>query len=361
MRIAWVALVAAGCGRIAFDATPDDATSGNDTLPAQPFTCGGAFSPISVPVSADADLAVGVLTSSLAIGFLDRSVPSSPYLALLDGSHRIAGTPSLLASISGDSLTTLTGWGERLYIEVVTGSSHTVVLTDTGITNARAYDTGTGIAGRDCILEDGNKRERVGVIAEGSILYASYAEATEFGAEVTNDFGVAITSLQCNPGDNHVHGMLATADLACRGARINVPVGSSTPMFDTIGVDAMDCVEPRYAVHDKVLDTGAMVWRASTGGLRTRFLDDTATQPFTVAPSGSHPRIASDGTNIWMVWNDGGQLYVGHTTPNGAVTTRVLDGVAFAGPESYELVRDGDKVHLLALGAAGLSVYTLCN
>jgi hypothetical protein len=105
-----------------------------------------------------------------------------------------------------------------------------------------------------------------------------------------------------------------------------------------------------------------IVWTTSTGSVETRYIVSTGNVSAQVAAVGRAPRVAYDGTTVWIAWRDGaaGELtFASYDITTGSLASTALPGWTPSSDEAFELVRLGNQVYVAVLSTDSLSLLLL--
>lgn len=352
-------VLAPGCGRIAFDeqALASDAAPDAGNVTGVPLTCEGARSVLAV--TGNVDLVAAASATLIQIAYVERAQASMPFHAELHKTGELLSGPAPVASaMQVDALPGLAFFGDRAMLQASVGTMQQLVVGNLTLANAQPYDIGTGIIGRDCLVTTRGGDE-MAMIADGTELHAGYIQPNAVGPQVPYDTGGTITQSACQQATDHNHMVYRTTTADCIGTTVT-PMATS-PTFSTETTIGGNCNDPRAALVDASADTGSLVWKQGTGEVMLSYIAPTPDAPVQLATSAQGPRVSSDGTRIWVAWtaNATGTLQLAHLLPRGTPTV-VDTALRPLGDESYELIRDGDVVYLVALTENAVHAYKVC-
>jgi hypothetical protein len=363
-----------GCGRLGFSPEPargsDDGGSVGglgDAPPVPAAICHVARLPVAPAIPTMTDLVVAPTSEGYAVMWTDPRTAGPAAAALLSPQRELLGSFAV-PSFTATQLGGLADVGQQLALASATGGAETTWTVARDLSAFTPHATLSGhVMGHNPWPSDTAQSPRVFMTAIGPSLVMAYVDSAGQVSPQANVFAAngPISTLACNDGPTHAHCVWAE-QLTGGGSQCTATdVLFSIPTMPQLGgreVLSSDCDDLRNASGPDPADSMIIAWTTDAGGIEARYIVSTGNVSGTIAPAGSAPRVAFDGTRFWIAWLDGqSELQLSSFELDGTITPHPLPGWKPAGPQAFEMVRRADTTSLVMMSASELDVLTLCD
>jgi hypothetical protein len=357
-------VVAAACGRLGFEVDPLTETVNGEGLPVANLVCGDDRT-MFPDLDATGELAVTATRDGFYAAWTGTTnQPAS--IVKLDPAFRVVVREVLGAFgphlngvlLLGSEVFAAYGNNQYAFVDMWKFTS------DLSIRNY--YATYAGLAARPPFLSNPTGTERAYLWSYNNNLVASHMDSMGYASQGSS-FAMTSTITEV-ASDNGVGDSAAVwvEDLGAGTSRCsagNIRFDTPTlPSLTSIRVVSSDCRHARIAA-GPAKDAWLVVSTTAAGALEARYSTAQGDIVRPLTASGRAPKVRFDGERFWIAWldNASGELRVATLDLAGNVLTAAQPGPRVAGDEGFDLVRSGDSVFLVVLGADALDVVTLCR